>query len=88
VRSCHRNKRGTAPAGTAVVIEIPKQRRHGSGHRVAASEESEERLRNGKRLVAVVVVTDRSVAVRLLHANQREDHLAGDLVALASRVRG
>jgi hypothetical protein len=42
---------------------------------------------NGKRVAVIVVVAERPVAARLLGAHERKEHLAGDLVDLARRVR-
>ena len=79
---------GTGGTTARVVVEIRKERGHGNGQRVAAGEEGPELLGHGQRLVAVVVATERRVAVRLIRADQREDHLTRDLVGLARRVHG
>jgi hypothetical protein len=63
------------------------ERRHRSWQQIISREESPELLRHVQRSAAIVVVAQSLVPLRLICAYKLEDHLSGDFVRLAGRVR-
>ena len=79
---------GAGGTAARVVVEIREKRRHGGGQGVAAGQKGTELLRHEQGIVAILVGAECGVAVRLIGADQIEEHLAGLRVGLPRGVRG